>query len=86
MVILVHNDNVTGVARAPFNLMGKMLLKSKDTIGWYATALTYGKYLLTVFYSIRISRLKADYCRHRGLSQEHRLQYLKWYCYFENTN
>ncbi len=32
------------------------------------------------------SRLKADYQRHRGLSREHKLQYLKWYCYFENTN
>jgi len=32
------------------------------------------------------SRLKADYRRHRGLSQEHKFQYLKWYCYFENTN
>ena len=32
------------------------------------------------------SRLKSDYQRHRGLSQEHKLQYLKWYCYFENTN
>ncbi len=32
------------------------------------------------------SRLKADYRRHRGLSQAHKFQYLKWYCYFENTN
>ena len=32
------------------------------------------------------SRLKADYQRHRGLSKEHKVQYLKWYCYFENTN
>jgi len=32
------------------------------------------------------SRLKADYRRHRGLIHEHKLQYLKWYCYFENTN
>jgi hypothetical protein len=32
------------------------------------------------------SRLKADYRRHRGLSQEHKLLYLKWYCYFQNTN
>ncbi len=30
------------------------------------------------------SRLKADYRRHRGLSREHRLQYIRWYCYFEN--
>jgi transposase-like protein len=30
------------------------------------------------------SRLKADYRRHRGLSKEHRIQYIHWYCYFEN--
>jgi Transposase, Mutator family len=30
------------------------------------------------------SRLKADYRRHRGLSREHRIQYIHWYCYFEN--
>ena len=30
------------------------------------------------------SRLKADYQRHRGLTREHRLQYLHWYCYYDN--
>jgi len=30
------------------------------------------------------SRLKADYRRHRGLTQEHKIQYLKWYCYYKN--
>jgi transposase-like protein len=30
------------------------------------------------------SRLKADYQRHRGLSKEHRVRYLRWYSYFEN--
>ena len=30
------------------------------------------------------SRLKADYQRHRGLSKENRLQYLRWYSYFKN--
>ncbi len=30
------------------------------------------------------SRLKSDYQRHRGLSIEHRTQYLDWYCYFHN--
>ncbi len=30
------------------------------------------------------SRLKADYQRHRGLSKNHRIQYIHWYCYFEN--
>jgi transposase-like protein len=32
------------------------------------------------------SRLKADYQRHRGLSREHRIQYIHWYCYFENES
>ena len=32
------------------------------------------------------SRLKADYRRHRGLSQFNKIQYLKWYCYYKNTN
>jgi transposase-like protein len=26
------------------------------------------------------SRLKADYRRHRGLTQKHKIHYLKWYC------
>ena len=30
------------------------------------------------------SRLKADYQRHRGLSEKHKLSYLQWYCYFHN--
>lgn len=30
------------------------------------------------------SRLKADYRRHRGLTEQHRIQYLSWYCYFKN--
>lgn len=30
------------------------------------------------------SRLKADYRRHRGLTKEHRVQYIDWYCYYEN--
>jgi len=32
------------------------------------------------------SRLKADYHRHRGLSREHRVQYIHWYCYYENDS
>lgn len=31
------------------------------------------------------SRLKTDYQRHRGLSREHRISFLNWYCYFKNT-
>jgi len=30
------------------------------------------------------SRLKADYRRHRGLSKEHRIQFINWYCYFKS--
>lgn len=30
------------------------------------------------------SRLKADYRSHRGLTEEHKIKYLKWYCYFKN--
>jgi transposase-like protein len=30
------------------------------------------------------SRLKADYRKHRGLTEEHKISYLKWYCYFKN--
>jgi len=32
------------------------------------------------------SRLKADYQRHRGLSQKNKIHYLKWYCYYKNNN
>jgi len=30
------------------------------------------------------SRLKSDYQRHRGLTKQHRISYLSWYCYFKN--
>jgi hypothetical protein len=30
------------------------------------------------------SRLKSDYQRHRGLSKQHRINYIHWYCYFKN--
>lgn len=32
------------------------------------------------------SRLKADYRRHRGLTQTNKINYLSWYCYFKNIN
>lgn len=32
------------------------------------------------------SRLKADFRRHRGLSEIHRKSYLRWYCFFKNSN
>lgn len=31
------------------------------------------------------SRLKADFRRHRGLSESHKQSYLLWYCYFKNS-
>ena len=31
------------------------------------------------------SRLKTDYQRHRGLTKEHRNQFIHWYCYFHNA-
>lgn len=30
------------------------------------------------------SRLKADYRKHRGLTEEHKISYLSWYCFFYN--
>ncbi len=30
------------------------------------------------------SRLKADYQRHRGLSKSHKIQFINWYCHYEN--
>ena len=30
------------------------------------------------------SRLKSDYHRHRGLTEKHKICYLKWYCYLKN--
>jgi hypothetical protein len=50
----MHKNNVPGVARVPFNFMGETHYPSKDTVAWYATALTYGKYLITEFYTISI--------------------------------
>lgn len=32
------------------------------------------------------SRLKSDYQRHRGLSEKHKISYLKWYCYWANAH
>ena len=32
------------------------------------------------------SRLKADFRRHRGLSESHKKSYFRWYCFFKNSN
>lgn len=32
------------------------------------------------------SRLKADYQRHRGLTKRHRVQYIAWYCHYQNSS
>jgi len=37
--------------------------------------------LLESFYS----RLKSDFQRHRGLSEKHKVSYLRWYCNYENS-
>jgi len=31
------------------------------------------------------SRLKSDYRRHRGMTENHKILYLKWYCYLNNN-
>lgn len=31
------------------------------------------------------SHLKSDYHRHNGMSKNHRIAYLKWYCYFKSN-
>lgn len=30
------------------------------------------------------SRLKADHRSHRGLTEDHKIKYLNWYCYYKN--
>jgi transposase-like protein len=42
----------------------------------------YTTNMLESFYS----RLKAAYQRHRGLTHHHKMQFLNWYCYFENQH
>lgn len=32
------------------------------------------------------SQLKHHYRCHRGLTEQHKIQYLKWYCFFKNSN
>jgi len=32
------------------------------------------------------SRLKSDYQRHRGLTRQHRTQYIRWHCHFLNQS
>jgi len=32
------------------------------------------------------SRLKSDYQRHRGLTKQHKISYINWYCFYKNTN
>jgi hypothetical protein len=38
--------------------------------------------LLEGFYS----QLKADYLKHRGLTEKKKRQYLKWYCHLKREN
>lgn len=53
-----------------------------DMFRYFDNSLPATTNVLESFYS----RLKADYRRHRGLSQTNKIQYLKWYCYYKNTN
>ena len=32
------------------------------------------------------SQFKHQYRCHRGLTEKHKIQYLKWYCFFKNSN
>lgn len=32
------------------------------------------------------SQVKHQYRNHRGLTEQHKIQYLKWYCYLKNSN
>ena len=53
-----------------------------DMFRYFAHSLPATTNALESFYS----RLKADYRRHRGLSQPNKIDYLKWYCYYKNSN
>lgn len=53
-----------------------------DMFRYFGHSLPATTNVLESFYS----RLKADYRRHRGLSQANKIQYLKWYCYYKNSN
>lgn len=53
-----------------------------DMFRYFGHSLPATTNVLESFYS----RLKADYRRHRGLSQINKIRYLKWYCYYKNSN
>jgi transposase-like protein len=53
-----------------------------DMFRYFGNSLPATTNALEGFYS----RLKADYRKHRGLSQINKIQYLKWYCYYKNSN
>lgn len=53
-----------------------------DMFRYFVHSLPATTNVLESFYS----RLKADYRRHRGLSQINKIRYLKWYCYYKNSN
>jgi transposase-like protein len=53
-----------------------------DMFSYFGHSLPATTNMLESFYS----RLKADYRRHRGLSQKNKIGYLKWYCYYKNSN
>jgi transposase-like protein len=53
-----------------------------DMFHYFVHALPSTTNALEGFYS----RLKSDYHRHRGLSESNKIQYLKWYCHYKNSN
>lgn len=53
-----------------------------DMFRYFGHSLPATTNVLESFYS----RLKADYRRHRGLSHTNKISYLKWYCYYKNSN
>jgi hypothetical protein len=47
----VNKNSVRGVTHLLYNYMEKAHYPSNDSVAWFATILTYGKYLLTDFYT-----------------------------------
>ena len=50
----MHKNNVPGVARVPYNFMGKTHYPSKDSVAWSAEGLISGKCLITELCTISI--------------------------------
>lgn len=83
-----HNEFVQSLPKteAAFKDLKRTIVLIKNALPdmfcyfWHSLPATTN--VLESFYS----RLKADYRRHRGLSQINKIRYLKWYCYYKNSN